>query len=144
MQADLEAIRTALLQRRGALLNLTGDEATLEAARPHVAAFLDSLPAEAASPSDWAQRLPRLNEAITVPTQVPLPLPALCSCWSAGHSSPAPDHADGCMASSVMLGDPDIPQLHMCTAFSELRASSGGCAPVRVESVILAQLHGTL
>ena len=69
-QADLEAIRSALLQRRGALINMTGDEGTLQAAQPHVAAFLDALPAQAAGPSDWTQRLPRLNEAITVPTQV--------------------------------------------------------------------------
>ena len=36
MQADLEAIRSALLQRRGAIVNLTGDESTLAAARPQV------------------------------------------------------------------------------------------------------------
>lgn len=69
VQADLEAIRSALLQRRGALINMTGDERTLEVARPHVAAFLDALPAKAAGPSDWTNRLPRRNEAITVPTQ---------------------------------------------------------------------------
>ena len=70
LQADLEAIRSVLLQRRGAVINMTGDERTLEAARPHVAAFLDSLPAETAGPSDWNNRLPVINEAITVPTQV--------------------------------------------------------------------------
>ena len=70
MQADLESIRSALLQRRGALINMTGDEATLQAAQPHVDAFLQALPQQAAGPSNWANALPRLNEAITVPTQV--------------------------------------------------------------------------
>ncbi|KAK9805775.1 hypothetical protein WJX73_008308 [Symbiochloris irregularis] len=70
VKADLEAIRTALLQRQGAIINMTGDEATLEAARPHVSAFLDALPATSSGRQDWSQRLPRLNEAITVPTQV--------------------------------------------------------------------------
>ena len=37
-----------------------------------IAEFLDALPAEAAGPSDWNQRLEALNEAITVPTQVRL------------------------------------------------------------------------
>ena len=72
-QADLEAIRSALLQRRGALINLTGDEATLSAARPLVSDFLESLPAEAAGPADWNRRLDRLSEAICVPTQVCCP-----------------------------------------------------------------------
>ena len=38
------ARRAALLQRRGALVNLTADERTLNLALPHVEAFLDSLP----------------------------------------------------------------------------------------------------
>ena len=39
--------------------------------RPHIATFLDSLPEAGAPNADWTHRLPRLNEAITVPTQVP-------------------------------------------------------------------------
>ena len=35
-----------------------------------IAEFLESLPAEAAGPSDWNHRLDALNEAIVVPTQV--------------------------------------------------------------------------
>ena len=68
-QADLEAIRGALLQRRGALVNMTADGRALGAARPQVAAFLDALPAEGAADADWAGALPRRNEAICVPTQ---------------------------------------------------------------------------
>ncbi|KAK9810180.1 hypothetical protein WJX72_006221 [[Myrmecia] bisecta] len=70
VKADLEAIRQALLQRRGSFINLTGDERTLAAARPHVDAFLDALPAESAGRADWTQMLARQNEAIVVPTQV--------------------------------------------------------------------------
>lgn len=71
-QADLEAIRTALLQRQGALINVTADERTLAAADPHITAFLDSLPSGSGAPDlcDWEQRLPSLSEALTVPTQV--------------------------------------------------------------------------
>ena len=40
MQADLEAIRSALLQRRGALVNLTADASTLSAVTPQVSSFV--------------------------------------------------------------------------------------------------------
>lgn len=75
-QADLEAIRSALLQRRGALVNLTADGRALAAAGPEVAAFLDALPAEGAADEVWTAALPRRNEAICVPTQArPATLP---------------------------------------------------------------------
>ncbi|KAL0031729.1 hypothetical protein WJX79_003426 [Trebouxia sp. C0005] len=70
VQADLCRIRDILLQRRGALVNLTADEHTLSSVRPHLDAFLGSLPAESAAPTSWGQMLQPLNEAITVPTQV--------------------------------------------------------------------------
>ena len=70
VQADLVRIRDTLLQRRGALVNLTADENTLSSVRPHLDAFLGSLPAESAAPVSWGQMLQPLNEAITVPTQV--------------------------------------------------------------------------
>ena len=59
-----------LLQRRGAIVNVTADESALQSVQPNIQAFLDSLPASAASDADWQQRLTALNEAITVPTQV--------------------------------------------------------------------------
>jgi hypothetical protein len=68
-QADVEAIRGALLQRRGALVNLTADGGALAAAGPQVASFLDALPGGGAADADWAAALPRRNEAICVPTQ---------------------------------------------------------------------------
>jgi len=70
VQADLEAIRTALLQKRGAIVNMTGDEKALTAAAPHISNFLSALPAEAAARADWSGGLPSINEALTVPTQV--------------------------------------------------------------------------
>ncbi len=74
-QADLEAIRSALLQSRGALVNMTGDERTLQAVQPLIGSFLDALPAQSVThEAAWAASLPRLNEAITVPTQVRAPV----------------------------------------------------------------------
>jgi Zn-dependent M16 (insulinase) family peptidase len=70
VQADLQSIRTALLQRRGAIVNMTGDEATLSAASSAISGFLSALPETAASKADWAGCLPMVNEALTVPTQV--------------------------------------------------------------------------
>lgn len=62
--------RTALLQKRGAIVNMTGDEKALTAAAPHISNFLSALPAEAAARADWSGGLPSINEALTVPTQV--------------------------------------------------------------------------
>ncbi|KAL4419293.1 hypothetical protein ABPG77_008343 [Micractinium sp. CCAP 211/92] len=70
VQADLEAIRKALLQRRGVLVNMTADETTLRLATAHVDAFLGSLPANSAGAASWQAELVRQNEALLVPTQV--------------------------------------------------------------------------
>lgn len=72
VKADLHRIRDTLLQRQGALVNLTADDHTLSSVRPHLDAFLSSLPAESAQPTSWGQMLQPCNEAITVPTQVEL------------------------------------------------------------------------
>jgi hypothetical protein len=76
-QRDLESIRSHLLQRKGALVNLTGDDRALSAATAHVNDLLSRLPETAASSSNgssssWQQQglLPRINEALVVPTQV--------------------------------------------------------------------------
>merc|ERR1711976_1136146 len=50
--------------------NMTGDNATLEAASPAVTDFLNSLPDKQLAPADWNTMLPLVNEAICVPTQV--------------------------------------------------------------------------
>ena len=62
--------RACLLQRRGALVNMTGDESTLSLAAPHIEAFLDSIPVVAGSAGQWTQVLTPQNEALVVPTQV--------------------------------------------------------------------------
>lgn len=72
VQADLEAIRTALLQRRGALVNITGDESALSAASSHLSQFWEAIPASGAVDANWsgAGILTPQNEALLVPTQV--------------------------------------------------------------------------
>jgi Zn-dependent M16 (insulinase) family peptidase len=76
VQADLEAIRAALLARQGAVLNLTGDEKTLSKAHARGADFLAALPAASgAASTSWASAaaaaaVARGNELLTVPTQV--------------------------------------------------------------------------
>jgi len=88
-QRDLESIRSHLLQRKGALINLTGDDRALSAATAHVNDLLTRLPETAASSSNgggtssWQQQglLPRINEALVVPTQVRLGGFEPVTCW---------------------------------------------------------------
>ena len=68
--ADLERLRSCLLQRRGALVNMTGDERALGAASHHLTEFWEALPATAAPMADWNGALLAQNEALVVPTQV--------------------------------------------------------------------------
>ena len=83
VKGDLQRIRDTLLQRRGALVNLTADDHTLSTVRPHLDDFLSSLPAESAQPISWGQMLQPCNEAITVPTQVrPTQLHVRLVCFS--------------------------------------------------------------
>ena len=70
VKADLHRIRDTLLQREGALVNLTADTHTLSSVQPHLNEFLSSLPAQSAQPISWGQMLQPCTEAITVPTQV--------------------------------------------------------------------------
>ncbi|EFJ46930.1 hypothetical protein VOLCADRAFT_81738 [Volvox carteri f. nagariensis] len=74
IKSDLEAIRSALLQRNGAIVNMTADSATLAAAEGPVSDFLSALPASSAALSSQSLTssllLPRTNEALCVPTQV--------------------------------------------------------------------------
>lgn len=76
VRADLEAIRAAVLGREGAVINATADAKTLDAASPHLASFLASLPGApvgAGGACDWAAAaagIPNTSLALTVPTQV--------------------------------------------------------------------------
>jgi len=80
LQARLERMRAALLRRGSLLLNLSGDAATLEAAEPEVAKFLEAFPEGAAEVPPASERLAAwkkalappeaLNEGFVIPTQV--------------------------------------------------------------------------
>jgi len=75
VQADLEEIRRALLGRKGAVLNLTADQATLSKAHTLGSNFLSALPAASpVAPAVWSSGAVSLqargNELLTVPTQV--------------------------------------------------------------------------
>jgi Zn-dependent M16 (insulinase) family peptidase len=67
---SLEAIRSALLARKDAIVNLTSDERTLIHAESHVATLLDTLPEQSHGLASWDQRLPLMNEGLVIPTQV--------------------------------------------------------------------------
>jgi len=71
---------------------MTADERTLQAVQPLVASFLDALPARSSPEAAWAASLPRLNEAITVPTQV------CCLSSSSPSEEPVPSLAEGEMS----------------------------------------------
>ncbi|XP_068637041.1 presequence protease 2, chloroplastic/mitochondrial-like isoform X2 [Aristolochia californica] len=68
---SLEEIRKSLLSKQGCLINMTADRKNLSNSEKYVSKFLDLLPN---SPSSeviaWNARLPPVNEAIIVPTQV--------------------------------------------------------------------------
>lgn len=80
VEADLKRIRDTLLQRQGAMVNMTADQGTLSSLRPHLDSFLSSLPAQSAAPVSWGQTLQPINEAITVPTQASGALLCFGSC----------------------------------------------------------------
>jgi Zn-dependent M16 (insulinase) family peptidase len=70
VKAELEAIRAAVLSRKGALVNVTADERTMTAADAAVSRFLESMPAVGGSVQPWAEVLAPGNEGLVVPTQV--------------------------------------------------------------------------
>jgi Zn-dependent M16 (insulinase) family peptidase len=67
---DLETIRQSILQQKGSMVNITGDESTLTAADKSLKDFWDSIPAFSAEQATWNGILPRQNTALVVPTQV--------------------------------------------------------------------------
>lgn len=67
---DLTELHTILLNRKDAIINMTGDEGTMSSSRPHVIGLLDGLPSKDFELAPWSALLPRKNEALTAPTQV--------------------------------------------------------------------------
>ncbi|GJN22364.1 hypothetical protein PR202_gb09920 [Eleusine coracana subsp. coracana] len=71
ISSSLEEMRKTLFTKDGCLINITTDYKNLEKSSQHIAKFLDSLPSSPSLGSDpWLSRLPSVNEAIVVPTQV--------------------------------------------------------------------------
>lgn len=68
---SLEEIRKSLLSKQGCLINVTADKQSLASTEKLISKFIDTLPS--ATPvlaTTWKDRLPLVNEAIVVPTQV--------------------------------------------------------------------------
>lgn len=69
--SSLDEIRRSLLSRKGCLINVTTDGKNLMNSMKFLEKFLDTLPS---TPSievgSWQSRLPPVNEAIVIPTQV--------------------------------------------------------------------------
>jgi Zn-dependent M16 (insulinase) family peptidase len=64
-------MRKSLFSKEGCLINITSDSKNLEKSGQYIAKFLDSLPSAPSLGSDpWVSRLPSVNEAIVIPTQV--------------------------------------------------------------------------
>ncbi|KAH7679588.1 LuxS/MPP-like metallohydrolase protein [Dioscorea alata] len=71
ISSSLEDMRTALISRKGCLVNMTADEKNLINSTKFVAKFLDSLPNSSSTANEsWHAQLPAVNEAIVIPTQV--------------------------------------------------------------------------
>ncbi len=59
---SLEAIQTALLAWKDAIVNLTAES--------HVVTLLDTLPEHSSGLVSWDQQSPLINEGLVIPTQV--------------------------------------------------------------------------
>eukprot|EP00246_Nothoceros_aenigmaticus_P001222 TRINITY_DN11663_c0_g1_i1.p1 TRINITY_DN11663_c0_g1~~TRINITY_DN11663_c0_g1_i1.p1 ORF type:complete len:1083 (+),score=216.91 TRINITY_DN11663_c0_g1_i1:65-3313(+) len=68
--ASLESIRTSLLSRKGAIVNLTADEKILTSSEQYVSQFLDALPESRPEPLLWNKLVNPKNEGFAIPTQV--------------------------------------------------------------------------
>jgi len=70
--ADLEAVRAAIINRRGLMLNVTLDASNWAAVEPQVRAFLGRLPSAEVNPQTWDWRAAALpaHEGLSVPAQV--------------------------------------------------------------------------
>ncbi|WP_322511560.1 insulinase family protein [Chloroflexus sp.] len=68
--ADLEAVRAALINRRGLVANLTLDDGNQPAVLPMLTAFLSELPDAAYTPAHWPVRSAEGGEGMIIPAQV--------------------------------------------------------------------------
>lgn len=70
VQADLAAVRAALINRRGLVANLTLDAAGQQEVRPALAEFIAALPDTTVAPVDWRTAATGAGEGLTIPAQV--------------------------------------------------------------------------
>ncbi len=70
VKQDLETIRSAILQQKGSMVNMTGDEGALTAADKSLKEFWSSIAQTSCEDATWDAILPRQNTALVVPTQV--------------------------------------------------------------------------
>ncbi len=68
--ADLEAVRAALINRRGLVANLTLDSDNQRTVLPMLTAFLSELPDAAYNPAHWPVRSVAGGEGLVIPAQV--------------------------------------------------------------------------
>ncbi len=68
--ADLEDIKTLLVHKNGALLNLTAEQEALQQGLEYVKVFLDRLPEQEALRSKWKWSCTPGNEAMFIPARV--------------------------------------------------------------------------
>lgn len=68
--ADLEAVRAALINRRGLVANLTLDADNQQTVLPMLTAFLSELPDAAYNPAHWPVRSVAGGEGLVIPAQV--------------------------------------------------------------------------
>ncbi|BBN08616.1 presequence protease [Marchantia polymorpha subsp. ruderalis] len=88
---SLEDIRSAVLGRKGVIVNLTADEKILTSAEPHVSNFLDAFPETSGDRTcTWNPVLHRVNEGLVIPTKVNYVGKAACL-YDAGYEM------DGCV-----------------------------------------------
>ncbi|ODT77471.1 MAG: peptidase M16 [Pelagibacterium sp. SCN 64-44] len=70
VEAELLAMREALFNRGGMVVNLTTEGGLMERARSEAAAFLRGLPDRAVAPADWSLVLTPKSEGLIIPAQV--------------------------------------------------------------------------
>lgn len=67
---ELEECRKYLINAKDTTINLTADQETISASRPHISGLLEKLPKQDHPSQSWDIVFPAQNEAFTVPTQV--------------------------------------------------------------------------
>ncbi|MED6131438.1 Presequence protease 2, chloroplastic/mitochondrial [Stylosanthes scabra] len=71
ISSSLEEIRKSVFSKQGCLINITADGKNIANSEKAVGKFVDLLPSRSPiTTTNWSARLPLINEAIVIPTQV--------------------------------------------------------------------------